>query len=178
MNSENIQIRKCRQDDIVSAGAFYDDVVSYLDAHINYPKWMYRDYPSEDYARAMTEDGSQYICLSGDRIVGAFVLNMDPQGNYDKGSWSMALKSGEYMVIHALATAPDLHGRGLGAHIVRFCIDEARRLGCRAVRLDIVPGNLPAQHLYEKLGFKYVGDEDLDRGIDRIPLFSLYEYSL
>lgn len=40
-------------------------------------------------------------------------------------------------------------------------LDETRKAGFRALRVDIVPGNLPAKKLYEKNGFQYVGDTDL-----------------
>ncbi len=79
------------------------------------------------------------------------------------------------MVLHALAIAPKLQGKGLGAAVVRFCTEKAKADGYKALRLDIVPGNLPAQKLYEKNGFQYAGDADLDRGIEHIPVFSLYE---
>ena len=86
MANEEMQIRKCRKAEIAPVGEFYDDVVLWLDHHINYPKWMYKIYPSESWAREMTEAGEQYICLDGKRIVGAFVLNADSQGNYRKGN--------------------------------------------------------------------------------------------
>ena len=41
--------------------------------------------------------------------------------------------------------------------------------------MDAVPDNIPALKLYKKSGFVYVGDADLDRGIDYIPTFSLLE---
>jgi hypothetical protein len=44
--------------------------------------------------------------------------------------------------------------------------------------VDIVPDNLPARKLYEKEGFTYAGDVDLERGIEEIPLFSLFELDL
>ncbi len=78
-------------------------------------------------------------------------------------------------LLHALAISPEMQGKGLGAEIVRFCTEEAKSKGYKAFRLDIVPGNAPAQKLYEKSGFKYAGDADLDRGIAHIPVFSLYE---
>ena len=114
-----MQIRKCRKADIAAAGAFYDRVVLWLDGHINYPKWIYRVYPSERFVREMTETGAQYICLEGPAIVGAFVLNTDPQGAYEKGNWSRDLPEGSYLVLHALAVDPDLQGRGIGAEISR-----------------------------------------------------------
>ncbi len=173
-----MEIRKCREADVAAAGAFYDAVVFWLDQHTNFPKWMYKIYPSESWVREMTEAGEQYICVDGEKIIGAFVLNTDPQGNYRKGNWSRDLPDGAYMVLHALAISPELQGKGLGAEVVRFCTEKAKADGYKAIRLDIVPGNLPAKKLYEKTGFRYVVDADLERGIAHIPTFSLFELNL
>ena len=43
------------------------------------------------------------------------------------------------------------------------------------MRVDIVPGNLPARSLFEKNEFCWVGDVDLEMGVEGVPLFSLYE---
>ena len=173
-----MKIRKALETDIVSTGAFYDRVVSWLDNHVNYPKWTYGVYPSEQSAREMTKTGLQYVCEDEDRIIGAFVLNTDPQGDYQKGKWTQELDDGEYMVIHAFALDPDYQGKGYGSEVIRFCINKAKDEGFKAIRLDIVPENIPARKLYEKNSFTYVGDADLDRGIEEIPIFSLFELNL
>lgn len=171
-----MEIRLCTEADIVSAGAFYDTVVKYLCEHVNYPKWTYKEYPSEDSVRRMTEAGCQYVCVEEGQIVGAFVFNEAPQGSYEKAAWKVPLERGEYMVCHALATAPQVQGKGIGRQMVEFCIQYAKSRGYRAVRLDVVPDNFPAKRLYEKCGFVYAGDVDLERGIVEIPEFSMYEY--
>ena len=56
----SLEIKKCQDKDISATGAFYDKVVEYLDTHINYPKWQYKEYPSEEYAKAMASEGFQY----------------------------------------------------------------------------------------------------------------------
>ncbi len=169
------KIRKCTTEDITAAGDFYDRVVEHLDAHINYPKWKYKEYPSEKYASSMTAAGFQYICVEDERIVGAFVLNTDPEGEYQKGIWSRKLSDGEYMVIHALAVDPELSGTGIGKELVSFCIETAKQSGFKAIRLDIVPNNTPAQHLYEGFGFSCAGEADVRPDIEDIPRFRLYE---
>ncbi len=169
------EIRKCTKEDIVATGAFYDRVVEYLDAHINYPKWVYKGYPSEPYASFMTDEGVQYICLENERIVGAFVLNTDPEADYKKGDWSANLSDGEYMVIHALAVDPDCQGSGIGKEILNYCINMAKQSGFKAIRLDIVPDNIPAQRLYEGFGFRCAGEADVRPEVKHIPLFRLYE---
>ena len=171
-------IRKCETKDIERCGEFYDKVVAYLDAHINYPKWMYKQYPSVAWAKEMTAEGSQYICLEGDDIVCAFVLNTDPQGNYEKGHWSQTLDEGSYLILHALAVDPACQGQGVGAEVLKWCEAYATDNGFKALRIDIVPSNTPAQRLYEKNGYTFAGEVDLDRGYEHIPTFCLYEKNL
>ena len=164
--------------DVETVGAFYDEVVKNLYENVNYPKWTYKVYPSVDFARAMTIAGEQYVCLQNDKVVGAFVFNDDPQGAYEKVNWNANLQRGEYGVCHAVAIETSLQGKGLGKQIVEFCIQRAKELGYKAIRLDVVPTNLPAKRLYEKCGFRYVGDADLERGYEEIPVFSLLELNL
>ena len=170
-----MQIKLCTEADIVIVGEFYDKAVKYLCENINYPKWTYKEYPSEGSVRAKTEAGHQFMCMEDDKVVGAFVLNDDPQGQYENAHWSNPLALGEYMVCHTLATDPDVQGKGIGRQMVEYCIDYAKSHGYKAVRLDVVPDNIPARKLYEKCGFQYLGDVDLERNIEKIPLFSMYE---
>lgn len=171
-------IRFCQKEEVMAVGAFYDRVVQYLCEHINYPKWSYREYPSIGFVEEMTEAGSQLLCMEQEQILGAFVLNDDPQGAYENVQWSRELQRGSYLVCHALAVDPSLQGKGIGRQIVAFCMDYAREHQYQAVRLDVVPDNIPAKKLYEKCGFTYVGDVDLEREIPEIPFFSMYERNL
>ena len=170
-----MEIRFCDDKDIIEVGKFYDKVVLYLLETINYPKWEYKIYPSELSVREKTLANQQLMCIDNNTIVGAFVLNNDPQGNYEKAEWTRKLLLGEYMVCHTLAVSFDVQGKGIGKEMVEFCIQYAKDHGYKGIRLDVVPDNLPARGLYEKCGFKYVGDVDLERGIEEIPLFSMYE---
>lgn len=173
-----MEIRKCFEAEIVRTGLFYDDVIRWLNDHVNYPRWIYRVYPSEQSVRMMAEKGTQYICLNGETFIGAFALSAEPQGNYQKGQWNQKLEDGEYMVIHALAINPAMQRQGIGSEIIRFCVDKAKAEGFKALRVDIVPTNIPARSLFEKNGFSYVGDVDLELSIGGIPAFSLYEHNL
>lgn len=169
-------IRKCTEADIIKVGAFYDKVVEHLDRTINYPKWTYKIYPSESSVREKVQADCQFLCEEEQgEIVGAFVLNDDPDGAYENAVWSQELPQGAYMVCHTLATASDRQGKGIGKRMVEFCVEYAKKQGFRSLRLDVVPENLPARKLYEACGFHYVGDVDLERGIEEIPQFSMYE---
>lgn len=174
----DLTIRKIYENEIGALGSFYDEIVYYLETHINYPKWIYGDYPSIHSVRECFKNSTQYIVMKQGEIVGAFILDEDPAHDYLNGKWSVQLKSGEYLSIHALAVSLRHQKQGIGKEIVRFCIDFAKNNGYKSVRLDVVPGNEPAAKLYEGLGFRYVETTDLGRRFENIPFFSTYELIL
>ena len=171
-----MQIRKATTEDIEALGRFYDNEVSWMDAHgCNYPRWTYLGYPTTSTVEWTIGEGTQFICTEGEEILGAFMLNTDPLGPYEKVPWSKVLQRGEYMVIHMLSTSHEHFGEGLGKAMTEYCIALAKSLGFKGIRLDVVPGNIPAMRLYESCGFRYVGDCDLEKGVEKIPIFSLFE---
>ena len=170
-----LEIKKCLEKDIADAGVFYDKIVKQLDEHVNYPRWIYKVYPSDGSVRTKTQEGTQYLCFEDEKIVGAFVLDDKPQGNYGNGQWAKELPEGAYMILHALAIDPGIQRRGAGSAVVRFCIDTAKARGYQGIRLDVVPDNFPARTLFERNGFTCAGDADLQLDIGDIPFFSLYE---
>ena len=172
-----ITIKKCSIGDEKKAGEIYDKVTKYLTETINYPRWMYKSYPSTEYAATMIKSGSQYIIECDGKVVGAFVLNEDPSGSYCKVKWGADIKEGEYLIIHALAIDNDYSRRGIGKKVVEFCLDTARKNGYKAVRVDTVPENVPANNLYLSCGFTCFGDYDLDRPYD-FKFFKMFEYIL
>lgn len=168
-------IFKCDLSHLDKLTEFYDKVTAHLEATVNYPKWTQGVYPGRESIQRAIENGVQYICLDGERVAGAFILNRDPQGNYSAGEWKRDLTDGEYMVIHTLAVSPDCVRQGIGKQMIGYAVDRAKAEGCQAIRLDVVPDNIPARRLYERVGFTFAGEKDLGRDIPEIPLFALYE---
>ncbi len=174
-----LTIRKCTLDDVNIVGAFYDEVVKYLDdTNTNYPKWMYKEYPSTDSTKENILANSQYVAIQDGKICAGFVLNTNPGGAYEKGNWQINLNEGEYMVIHGLAVHHTLAGQGIGTQIINYCKQYAKNNGYKSLRIDVVPDNYPAINLYKKCGFVDAGEYDLERGLEHIPTFTLLEYVL
>ena len=172
-----MELIRCTQQHIDAVVSLYHEVIAYLESHINYPKWS-SEHPSDQGVADAAERGELYACLRDGVIVGAAIFNEDPEGDYDAGEWSRKLKPEEVLVVHALAVHPDHAGCGIGSFMVTQCIALARRSGYQAIRLDVVPGNIPAERLYRSKGFTYVGTKDLRRQIEAIPVFDLYELNL
>ena len=53
-------------------------------------------------------------------------------------------------------TAPDAKGRGLGAYLIQQSVATLFSQGHRELHLFVTDGNAPAQHIYQKLGFRVV----------------------
>jgi GNAT superfamily N-acetyltransferase len=52
---------------------------------------------------------------------------------------------------------PGFGGRGIGRALAERIVAEARAIGYRRMRLDTIPGRMPAaQHLYAALGFREI----------------------
>ncbi len=170
-----MSIVKCDMSHLEMLVEFYDKVTANLEATVNYPKWTRGIYPGRESIQRAIENDIQYICIAGGKAAGAFILNQDPQGDYNAGEWKQQLQDGEYMVIHTLAVSPDCARQGIGRFMIGFALEQAKTKGYKAIRLDVVPDNFPARKLYEKAGFTFAGEKDLHRGIPEIPLFALYE---
>lgn len=59
-----------------------------------------------------------------------------------------------------LAVRAGVRGNGIGATLVRACLDRARDTGCTALRLSTQQNMLAAQRMYERFGFTRTADLD------------------
>jgi ribosomal protein S18 acetylase RimI-like enzyme len=59
--------------------------------------------------------------------------------------------------ILSVAVDPDFQGCGIGTRLVQLGLEYLKSVGSDKVRLEVRPANIPAKHVYEKLGFEPVG---------------------
>lgn len=59
--------------------------------------------------------------------------------------------------ILSVAVHPDAQGHGIGGELLRLGLRYLISRGEKRVRLEVRPGNAPAVHLYQKLGFSIRG---------------------
>lgn len=93
------------------------------------------------------KDKHTYVAVMDKDVAGTFIL----KDNFpDLGSH---VANASYM------THPDASGRGIGRAMAEFSLDEAKRLGYKAMQFNIVvKSNERAIRLWEKLGFKIIGE--------------------
>ena len=103
----------------------------------------------DDYLRAFNMiDASQneqlFVAERDGDVVGTFqiLFNRTLTG---RGSLSM--------IIEAVQTRPDMRGKGIGAQMIGYAIEEAKRRDCRLVQLTSNAARTDAHRFYERLGF-------------------------
>ena len=59
-----------------------------------------------------------------------------------------------------LAVSPTAQGQGVGAALVRLCIDRFREVGAPGIALSTLHAMSPAHRLYERHGFERLPERD------------------
>jgi GNAT superfamily N-acetyltransferase len=94
----------------------------------------------------MPEQGSTYLARQNNDVVGSFYLKPNQPGLGDH------VANAGYMV------NPAIFGKGIGRAMGEFSIEEARKLGYKAMQFNaVVSTNTYAVRLWESLGFSIVG---------------------
>lgn len=60
--------------------------------------------------------------------------------------------------LYSLATHPEARGRGIGSALLDAIASAARQRGCTALRLEVRSDNATAIALYERCGFRRIGN--------------------
>ncbi|MCC3157789.1 GNAT family N-acetyltransferase [Hymenobacter sp. 15J16-1T3B] len=68
--------------------------------------------------------------------------------------------------LQRLYVQEDWQGTGLGASLLRRCLDETRQRGCRSLVLSVWEKNEKAQEFYRRKGFKQIGETEFRVGND------------
>ena len=165
----SIDISRADRDSFQEVRQFYHDL---------YVGWKKDIYPSPEFLRSSIDSGDLYLCRDGKRIAGAMVLNHEYNESYKNYRWQTVAEDSELLVIHALGVHPDFHGKGYAKAMVREAIAIARESGMKAIRLDVLGGNIPAENLYRGLGFQYLATLQMYYEDTGWTAFRLYEYVL
>ena len=149
-------ISKAARDEYESVRFFYHSMTDALEGTKYHPKWQKDIYPAPEDMRDAIDRGELYIGRVGERIAAAMVLNQQYNPEYEDIVWTRPFDRSEFMVIHMLGVHNDFAVRGLAKEMVRFAIETAGAAGMKAIRLDVLKGNVPAERLYPAMGFSYV----------------------
>lgn len=88
-----------------------------------------------------------YVAVTDGDVVGIFWLKPNQPG------------LGSHVANAAYAVSPEAVGKGIGRMMADFSIDEARRLGFKAMQFNfVVKSNDVAVRLWQNVGFEIIGE--------------------
>ena len=124
-------------------------------------RWIYGQHPTDAMIQSYIDGQEMYLFMDGQSVAGMIAVTMYQGEDYHEVVWSQSLKDDEVASLHILTVAPEYQGKGVAKSMMEEVISLARERGKKAIRLDALASNIPAQHLYEKLGFEYRGKQNL-----------------
>lgn len=111
--------------------------------------------------RQRLEHGQIYLLYVDGELVGEMGFTIDPRHLYKKESGTAW--------IGITIGAESVRGKGLGALAMQYLEEEIRKAGCKRIELGVFEFNIPAQKLYQKMGYTEIG---------RIPDFTFWQDKL
>lgn len=147
-----MQIRHSMEADLIRIMEIYEYARHFMAEHGNPNQWGATNWPPEELIRSDIEEGSSYVCVFEDRIVGTFFYDWgkDIEPTYhviEDGAW---LDDSPYGTIHRIASDGTVKGVG------KFCIEWAYGK-CGHLRMDTHGDNWVMQNMLKKNGFVYCG---------------------
>ena len=152
-----MMIRKGTEADLDGVNEGYEELLRYEKKHGAYTVWELGVYPTRNSAKKSLDEDGLYVLEEDGQIADSITVNQKQPAEYAQVQWGCDAKPEEVIVIHLLCVRPSQAHRGLGHAMVQFILDEARKQGCKAVRLDTGAQNIPARSLYTKIGFHLAG---------------------
>lgn len=139
------RVREARREDVAA-------IVRLLaDDHLGSGREVVADPPLPGYLEAFEKvaaDPRNLLAVAEDeagQVVGTLQITFIP---------GLSNQGAELALIEAVRVDSGLRGQGLGAQMIEWAMDEARRRGCRHVELFTHASRVDAQRFYERLGFE------------------------
>lgn len=117
--------------------------------------------PEQQWAELQDTNTFFFLALMQQQLVGYAKLSLGSALGAEPGA-----DLSKRAELQRLYVQEDWQGTGLGAALLRCCLEEARRRGCRTVVLGVWEKNTAAQEFYRRKGFKQIGETTFRLGRD------------
>lgn len=156
-----MSLLKAEKENLPDILDFYHSVIDHTENMERYARWKKGMHPSIDTIKEYLDRDAMYLYMDHAIIVGAMAVTMEQGSDYHKIAWEIKAEDHEVAVVHILGVNADYQGQGIGKRMVDAAIQLARDNHKKAIRLDALASNIPAQHMYEEKGFVLRGTQNL-----------------
>ncbi|MCC2609567.1 GNAT family N-acetyltransferase [Rhizobium petrolearium] len=139
----DVTIRRARDADLHQLIAIFaaDDIGGHGDTT---DEGAFEDYLRAFYVIDASQNEQLFVAEFGGEVVGTFQIVFNR---------TLTARGSLSMIIEAVQTRTDMRGRGIGAQMIAYAIEEAKRRDCRLVQLTSNMARTDAHRFYERLGF-------------------------
>lgn len=171
-----LNCRLATEADLAALCQFYQDICAHQKEDQFGADWHWGIYPTEKDIKEAIDQKRAVVGIKDGKIASAGILTVGNDPLYSNFAWPTAAKDDEIAVLHLYGVHPSFRRQGLSSSLLSFIKDRAKGLGCTAIRLDSMDGNVPACRLYEKNGWRFVSQETVhydDIGDTKVDLLEL-----
>lgn len=168
--------RKAQKEDFYKIRSLYWNLIDQEKDDPSFPHWKKGIHPSDEMIQNSIEREELYVLADGDEIAACVIANDEKVEGYADAPWQ--IDSDEVIVLHVLAVHPNHRGKGFARKLVENVIEQERKAGKKALRLDVIENNITAEKLYQELGFQYIQTKILYYDVVGEMTFKLYELVL
>ncbi len=101
--------------------------------------------------------GTLYVLEENRELIGAVSIVPENELN-DLNCWTVKQNAREFARV---VIRPDHQRKGLSALLIEGIIKELQKRNAAAIHIAVAKSNLPAQRLYQKMGFTFCGEAEL-----------------
>lgn len=171
-------IREANHEEFSSVMKFYYDLIDGMKSSQYKSGWIKDVYPTGKFIQDSIMKSELIIAEIDNNIVGVMIINHDSTKGYEKMKWKTEGTKDEIALIHAFGVSPNFQKQGIAREILTYVIKRSKEMKIKAIRLDVLASNKPAQKLYTTVGFDYIGTIQLFYENTGITDFLLYELIL
>lgn len=149
-------IRLAKKEDFEELRNFYIFMNEVINKRTNSFQEKNAHFPSDEMIQEAIDKQFQFIGIEDDKIIAGMIGNHSCDAGYRKVNWQVGALQEEVTVLHALRVLPEYEGRGFAKQMIRFLLEEAKKSGQKAVRLDVLEGYEAPLKMYMGFGFIHI----------------------
>lgn len=176
--NEKMKLRLAKENEFKDVQSLYWKIIELMDDAEYKPGWKKGIYPTDEFIHTALTNQELYVVEEKSTLIAAMVMNHTCTDGYEKIEWGISAYNDEVSVIHALGILPLYQGKGVAKFLVKEAIKIAQGNQQKAIRLDVLGTNIPAQKLYTKMGFQYRDTLQLYYEDTGLTDYMMYEYNL
>jgi ribosomal protein S18 acetylase RimI-like enzyme len=162
-----MKLEMAKIDALETIVSLYKNAIKNLEEN-NIFQWEDEVYPDEKCLKNDIIKNEMYAGILNGKIISTLVINKEFPDTYSLCNWRY--NGNKFMVLHRLCVDVEYQKQGIGTETMKMLEEYLKNKEIESVRLDVFSKNPMAIKMYEKLGYKKVGEQNIWKGI-----FDIYE---